>query len=60
MPERRRRLVDFTLANIEFFTYIIGGAPGTCFKCGEAGHMSRECPKGGGQLYLIIWTNFEA
>ncbi len=25
-----------------------GGAPGACFKCGEAGHMSRECPQGGG------------
>ena len=23
-----------------------GGAAGACFKCGETGHMSRECTKG--------------
>ncbi|XP_076946999.1 protein RNA-directed DNA methylation 3 [Bidens hawaiensis] len=25
-----------------------GGGGNNCFKCGEAGHMSRECPQGGG------------
>ncbi|XP_069126306.1 ATP-dependent RNA helicase DDX4-like isoform X16 [Argopecten irradians] len=25
-----------------------GGGDRACFKCGEQGHMSRECPKGGG------------
>jgi len=24
---------------------------GNCFKCGEAGHMSRACPQGGGQSF---------
>jgi hypothetical protein len=23
-----------------------GGGDNACFKCGETGHMSRECPKG--------------
>ncbi|KAK9061290.1 hypothetical protein SSX86_018470 [Deinandra increscens subsp. villosa] len=25
-----------------------GGGGNNCFKCGESGHMSRECPQGGG------------
>ena len=37
---------DFTI--IIFSIQLGGGGGGDgCFKCGEAGHMSRECPKGG-------------
>lgn len=34
-----------------------GGGSRACFKCGEDGHISRECPKGGGGGMLTFVYN---